>query len=191
MHHSTLIRKSSSSSRSQTTKRPTTQQFMDCERLWRIQSVLVMVMTAVIKSTMAKVKLRRKGFVWLVLSHWCPSLQRIRMGAQEGLEPGSRSWCRGHERMLLSSLLPMAYSAYSLREPGIISPEVRPATIDLALAHQSLILKMIQSVSLLRLPPFRWLLFVSSWHKTSQHNWNFVNLTYKHITVKPRLSCLV
>jgi hypothetical protein len=42
---------------------------MDCERLWRIQSVLVMVMTAVIKSTMAKVKLRRKGFVWLVLSH--------------------------------------------------------------------------------------------------------------------------
>ena len=46
------------------------------------------------------------------------SLKAGRTGTQTGQEPGSKSWCRSHERMLLTGLLPLAWSACSLIEPG-------------------------------------------------------------------------
>ena len=55
---------------------------------------------------------------------------------------GSRSWCRGHGGMLLTGLLPLAYSACSLIEPRTTSPEMVPPTIGPPLPPWSLIEKM-------------------------------------------------
>ena len=41
---------------------------------------------------------------------------------------GSRSWCRGHGRMFLTGLLPLACSACTLIEPKSTSPEMVPLT---------------------------------------------------------------
>ena len=38
----------------------------------------------------------RKGFIWLTLPRHCWSSKKVRTGTQEGLEPGGRSWYRGH-----------------------------------------------------------------------------------------------
>jgi hypothetical protein len=42
---------------------------------------------------------------------------------------GSRSWCRDHEEMLLTGLLPLACSACFLKEPRTTSPEMAPPTM--------------------------------------------------------------
>jgi hypothetical protein len=55
---------------------------------------------------------------------------------------GSRSWCRGHEGMLLSVLLLLACSASLLIEPKTTSPEMAPPTMDWALPPWSPIEKM-------------------------------------------------
>ena len=71
-------------------------------------SVLVRVSIAVTK---------RKGFIQLTLPHCCSSPKGVRTGTQTEQEPKGRSWCRGHERVLLIGLLTLACSACFLREP--------------------------------------------------------------------------
>jgi hypothetical protein len=78
-----------------------------------------------------KIKLWRKGLIWLTL----PSLD------QASLEPGGKNWCRGLGGMLLNGLLLMACSTF-LTEPRITSPGMAPPTMDWALPHWSLIEKM-------------------------------------------------
>lgn len=61
--------------------------------------------------------LERKGFIWLRFPHHHPLLKTVRAGVQTGQEPGDRSWCRGHRKMLLTVLLRMASSACFPTEP--------------------------------------------------------------------------
>jgi hypothetical protein len=67
-------------------------------------------------------KLGRKGFIQLILS----TLLFITKGSQDwnSSRSESRSWWRGHGRMLLTGLLPLACSACSLIEPKTTSPEM-------------------------------------------------------------------
>ena len=43
-----------------------------------------------------------KVFIWFTLRDHSPSLEEVRTGTQARLEPGGRSWCRGHGRALLT-----------------------------------------------------------------------------------------
>lgn len=65
-------------------------------------------------------KLRRKGFIWLMLPHWRKSEQ----------EPGGRSQGRVHGRVLPTDLLFIACSACSLLEPRRAIPEVPLPTMS-------------------------------------------------------------
>jgi hypothetical protein len=62
-------------------------------------------------------------------------------GAQRGMEPGSRGWCRGHRGMLLTGLLFMACSACFLIEPRASSPGMETRTEGWVLPYFSLIKK--------------------------------------------------
>lgn len=58
-----------------------------------------------------------EGFVWLTLPFHCLSLKEGKTGAKTEQKPEGRSWCRGHGRVWLTSLLFMAWSACLLIEP--------------------------------------------------------------------------
>jgi hypothetical protein len=61
-------------------------------------------------------------------------LKEVKTGTQTGQEPEGRSWCRGHERVLLTGLLHMACLT--------TSPVMGPPTIGWVLFHQLLNEKM-------------------------------------------------
>jgi hypothetical protein len=69
-------------------------------------------------------------FIRLTLPHHSSSSKEVRTGTQAGQEPGGRSWCRGHGRVLLTGLLPMACSACFLIEHRTTSPKVAPPTVE-------------------------------------------------------------
>ena len=77
----------------------------------------------------------REGFVLLMLPHHYPSSKKVRTGTQTGQEPGGRSWCRGHEGVLLTGFLIMACSAFLM--------ESRTKSPGMGLPYQSLIKKML------------------------------------------------
>jgi hypothetical protein len=63
-----------------------------------------------------KIKLEREGFLWLTLPYCCSSSKGVRTGTQTRQGPGGRSCCRGQGGMLLTGLLPLAYSTcFSLK----------------------------------------------------------------------------
>lgn len=88
-------------------------------------------------------------------------------------EPGSRSWCKGHEGVLLTSLLLRACSVYLFIEPRTISVGVAPPTLDCTLPHQWLIKKCPKGLhttwSYEGISIISGDCLVSSSHKTSQH----------------------
>jgi hypothetical protein len=51
---------------------------------------------------MTKSKLGKEGFIWFTVPHHSSSLEEAREETQTGQEPGGRSWCRGHEEVLLT-----------------------------------------------------------------------------------------
>lgn len=61
-----------------------------------------------------KIKLRRKGFIWITLQDSWRKLGEVNQTFQN---PKSNSWCRGHGWELLTGLLSMACSIYMLIEP--------------------------------------------------------------------------
>jgi hypothetical protein len=74
-------------------------------------------------------------FIQLTLPHCCLWPKEVRTGTHIGLEPGGRSWCRGHGGVLLTGLLPLACSACFLIEPrttslGMAPPTMGPPTLD-------------------------------------------------------------
>ena len=92
-------------------------------------------------------------------------------------QPGGRNWCRNHGRVLLPGLLSMPSSACFLIESRTTSLGMSPHTMCWALPHQSQIKKMPYSsttqswgtFSQLKFRLLKWLLPVSSWHKTHWH----------------------
>jgi hypothetical protein len=64
-------------------------------------------------------------------SAYTSTLLFITKGSQDwnSSRTGSRSWCRGHGRMLLTGLFPLACSACSLIEPKTTSSGMTPPTI--------------------------------------------------------------
>lgn len=72
---------------------------------------------ALIKATAPR-GLEREGSIWFISPDHCPARREIRAGTQAGQEPGGSNRCRGHEGVLLTSLLPMAYSAALVYTPG-------------------------------------------------------------------------
>ena len=85
-----------------------------------------------------KSNLGRKGLH--ILSHSLLGEAQVRTQIEQ--EPAGRSWCRGHGRVLLTGLIPMACSACFLIEPRTTSPGMTPPTMGWALSHWSLIKKM-------------------------------------------------
>jgi hypothetical protein len=70
-----------------------------------------------------------------VYSAYTSTLLFITRGSQDrthaGQELGGRSWCRGHEGMLLTGLLPLACSACFLKESRDYQPQsAGPSSID-------------------------------------------------------------
>lgn len=51
---------------------------------------------------MTKNELGKKGFIWLILPHYCSSSKDVRTETRTGQEAGWRSWCRGHGGMFLT-----------------------------------------------------------------------------------------
>ena len=89
--------------------------FKACFNDWTIVLVRVSIPA---QTSWPRSKLGRKGFIQLILPHCCSSPKEVRTGTQSS-RSGSRSWCRGHGRMLLTGLLPLACSACSLIEPRL------------------------------------------------------------------------
>lgn len=106
-----------------------------------IPSVLVKISIAA-KKHRDQSKLWRKGFLCLTLPYHSSSWREVRAGVQTRQELESRSWCRGHEWVLLTDLLFIACSAYFLMEPRTTTLRMVPLTITWALPSQSLVRKM-------------------------------------------------
>lgn len=68
--------------------------------------------------------LGRNVYFTLQLSGISPSLMKDMAGNQTREEPRSKSWCRGHEGMLLTGFLPMTCSSCFLIAPITTSPRV-------------------------------------------------------------------
>lgn len=98
-----------------------------CALAYTGPSVLARVSFAVTKRYGQESKLGRKGFFWFILPDHSPSSEEDRTGAQARLQPGGRSRCRGHERVLLH----MFCSAYFLIEPWT-NPGLTPPTMHWA-----------------------------------------------------------
>ena len=86
-----------------------------------------------------------------VYSAYTSTLLFITKGSQDwnSHRSGSRSWCRGHGRMLLTGLFPQPCSACFLIEPKTTSPGMAPPTMGWALPIWSLVEKM----------PYSWILW--------------------------------
>ena len=101
------------------------------------QTVWVWVTTALMKhhdqSTL--------GFIWFILPYCCLSSEEAKTGTQTRQEPRSRSWCRGHGGVLLTSLFPEACSTCFHIEPRTTNPQWSSV-----LHHQSLIKKILYRV---------------------------------------------
>jgi hypothetical protein len=54
------------------------------------------------------------------------SPKEVRTGTQAGLEPGGRSWCRGHGGVLLAGLLLITWSVGFFIESRNTSPGMAP-----------------------------------------------------------------
>jgi hypothetical protein len=80
--------------------------------------VLVIVSIAVIKHHDQKASWEKKKFIWLTLLHYCTLSNEAKTGTQTGWKLGDRSWCRGHEWELLSSLLSWLAQPTFLSNPG-------------------------------------------------------------------------
>lgn len=89
---------------------------------------LSLISVALIKATAPR-GLEREGSIWFISPDHCPARREIRAGTQAGQEPGGSNRCRGHEAVLLTSLLPMAYPAYSRIHPRTLCPRVVPTTV--------------------------------------------------------------
>jgi hypothetical protein len=105
---------------------------------------------------------------------------------------GSRSWYKGHGWVLLTDFLPLACSTCFLIEPKTTNQEwyhsqwAAPSPIDhysrkclIAGSHGGI---SSRDDSFFIITPA----CVKLTHKTSQYNWPLVNLTHKHITIKPQ-----
>lgn len=84
---------------------------------------LSLIPVALTKAT-AQRGLEREGSIWLISPDHCPARREIRAGTQAGQEPGGSNRCRGHGGVLLTGLLPMAYSACSRIHPRTLCPRV-------------------------------------------------------------------
>ena len=73
---------------------------------------------------------------WITV-HW----GEAKAGTQIRKEPGGRSCCRAHGRVLLAALLPMACLDSSLTEP-VVSSGMAPLTMGWTLPHEPLIKKI-------------------------------------------------
>jgi hypothetical protein len=93
------------------------------------KSCCLKISVAVMKHPRPKSKLTRKGFIWLTLLDHSPTMEEVRTGTQAGLEPGGRSWCRGHGGALLTGLLPLSCSVCFLIEPRTTSLGMAPLTM--------------------------------------------------------------
>jgi hypothetical protein len=76
-------------------------------------AVLARVFIAVMKHHDWKASWGGKGLLGLSFQIYTPSLEEVWTRTQAGLEPGVRSWCRGHGELQFTGLLPMvAQSAF-------------------------------------------------------------------------------
>lgn len=110
-------------------------------------SVRVCFYIAVIKSSLIKSNLGRKGFISVQITVHCHWSLEVRAGAQ------GRSYCRDHGGMLLTSLLPMTFSACLSIQPRATCPGVALAavaalpTVAWALPNQSPVKKMLHNLA--------------------------------------------
>ena len=121
------------------------------------------VSMAVLKHQDEKASWERKG-LFSLHSHIVVHHQKeVRTGTQAGLEPGGRSWCRGHERVLLPVLFPtfcstcFSCSACFLLELRTTRPRMASPIMGWALLHWFLVEKI----------PYSWI--HDSWYTT----WHF------------------
>jgi hypothetical protein len=142
------------------------------------------------KTSWSRSKLGRKGFIQLTLPHCCSSLKEVRTGTHTGHKLGGRSWCRGQGEMLLIGLLLLACSACFLIEPRTTSPEMVPPTMGLSplitncenALHLDLMEAFLKGGFFSVITPACDKMTL----KTSQYLWPLVNLTEKHIMIKPQ-----
>lgn len=66
---------------------------------------------------MTKRKLRKNGFIWLMVPHYFSSLKEVKARTQIRQEPGGRGWYRDQGGVQLTGLFLMASSACFLIEP--------------------------------------------------------------------------
>lgn len=108
----------------------------------------------------------------------------IKEKEQEWARAGRQSWYRHHGEVLLPGLFLRACSGLAYTPRTSSSGMVPPTTsitnwcatgLDITPACGGIFLIFLKRLHRL-----------SHWHKTSQHNWPLVNLTYKHITGKAR-----
>lgn len=52
---------------------------------------LLIVLLLLQQNTMTKSKLGRKGFIWLLLPRYSPSLKKVRIGNETGQDPEGRT----------------------------------------------------------------------------------------------------
>lgn len=74
----------------------------------------------------------------LIVPHNISSLEEVKTGTQARMEPGSRTWFRGHGSMLLTGLLLLACSACLIIEFRTTNPGIAQSTMGWALSPCSL-----------------------------------------------------
>jgi len=97
------------------------------------------------KTSWPRGRLERKGFIQLTLPHCCSSPKEVRTGTHTRQELRGWSWCRGHGGVLLTGLIPLAWSACFLIESRSTSPEMTPPTMGCAFPPWSVIEKTLYS----------------------------------------------
>ena len=123
---------------------------VSCSTSWSCQhSLSVSVLGLLLQwwNTMTKAKWGGKGLFGLhfhsTVHHWRKSGRELK----QVRKPGVRSWCRGHEGVLLIGLLFTACSACFLVKPRATILGVLSLIIVWALPYQSLIKKMSYSLA--------------------------------------------
>jgi hypothetical protein len=100
-----------------------------CNLIFPVAGLLATVLVFLLlhKISWPRSKLRRKGFIPLILPHCCSLPKEVRTGTQAGQEAGADAEAM-EGGMLLIGLLPLACSACFLIEPRTNIPGMAPPT---------------------------------------------------------------